>query len=392
MEKAYIPAEFDPFHLGHEYLIKRVKEHDIDAVICGMSGPFAQRGEPAFFDKFARARAAVRGGADVVFQTPHIFALSPARSFAEGHIRLCEASGCRILAFGVQGNIADKLLRSADLMKVDRVNNIISTKLKDNTPYPAARIEALEETDGGDYSFLRKPNNILALEYLMALERLGCSAEPFMIERLAAASASAIRSKASEGKNISSLLPESSREEAGFSDTEDDRKRFDILFKAMLISVGADGLKKVKELPEGTENRMISALSELDISMEAFTAKVTSKSLTKSRARRILINAFLGIDKDMEEYFDKNPPVYFRLLAMSEAGRKAVGEITDKGQAAVIANVADSLPHLNETSLRSILLDIKAQNFRDIFSGKYNDDYRQPPRVIPDTRNRCGFS
>ncbi|MBR5995635.1 MAG: nucleotidyltransferase family protein [Eubacteriaceae bacterium] len=388
MEKAYIPAEFDPFHLGHEYLIEKVKEQGIDSVICGMSGPFAQRGEPAFFDKYARASAAVKGGADVVFQTPHIFALSPARSFAEGHIRLCKASGCHTLAFGVEGKIADRLLRSADLMKDDRVNKRIAAKIKENTPYPSARIEVLEETDGEDYSFLRKPNNILALEYLMALERLGCKAEPLMIDRLGNASASEIREKASAGEDISLLLPESSREEAGLSGTQDDRKRFDILFKAMLISIGTDGLRITRELPAGTENRMIAALNELDKSMDAFTDRVTSKSMTKSRARRILINAFLGVDKETVKYFDENPPIYFRLLAISEAGRKAVREIAEEGQAAVIANVADSIPHLDEASLKSIMLDIKAQNFRDIFSGEYNDDYRHPTRVIPDTRKQ----
>ena len=66
MSAVGIIAEFDPFHDGHAYLIREARKlTGADHVVVAMSGDFVERGEPAVFDKFERARAAVRGGADV---------------------------------------------------------------------------------------------------------------------------------------------------------------------------------------------------------------------------------------------------------------------------------------------------------------------------------------
>ena len=63
-----IVAEYNPFHKGHAYQIRAVRElyGEDTAVVCVMSGDFVQRGEPAAFSKYARAEAAVRCGADLV--------------------------------------------------------------------------------------------------------------------------------------------------------------------------------------------------------------------------------------------------------------------------------------------------------------------------------------
>ena len=65
-----IVCEYDPFHNGHAYLIERAKEES-DAVVCVMSGHFTQRGTPAFADKYTRAEAALRAGADLVLELPY---------------------------------------------------------------------------------------------------------------------------------------------------------------------------------------------------------------------------------------------------------------------------------------------------------------------------------
>lgn len=50
-----IIAEYNPFHTGHAYHIKKAKEmiHPNYTVIV-MSGAFVQRGEPAIVDKWTR--------------------------------------------------------------------------------------------------------------------------------------------------------------------------------------------------------------------------------------------------------------------------------------------------------------------------------------------------
>jgi predicted nucleotidyltransferase len=50
MKIAGVIAEFNPFHNGHEYFLKAVRERSCaDFIICVMSGDFVQRGEPAEF-------------------------------------------------------------------------------------------------------------------------------------------------------------------------------------------------------------------------------------------------------------------------------------------------------------------------------------------------------
>ena len=55
MKTIGIIAEFNPFHNGHAYLIKKAKEFtEADRVIVIMSGNFVQRGCPAIINKYDR--------------------------------------------------------------------------------------------------------------------------------------------------------------------------------------------------------------------------------------------------------------------------------------------------------------------------------------------------
>ena len=59
-------CEWNPFHLGHAWLLRELKRCYSLPVVCVMSGNFVQRGEPAVAEKRARAEMALRCGADVV--------------------------------------------------------------------------------------------------------------------------------------------------------------------------------------------------------------------------------------------------------------------------------------------------------------------------------------
>ena len=61
MKTAGIICEYNPFHLGHARQLRLTREIlGADTVIvCVMSGNYVQRGAPAMWDKFTRAKAAV---------------------------------------------------------------------------------------------------------------------------------------------------------------------------------------------------------------------------------------------------------------------------------------------------------------------------------------------
>lgn len=85
MKIAGIIAEYNPFHNGHARHIEQTRlQTGAESIICLMSGSFVQRGEPAFMDKFARARAALEAGADMVLELPVIYSLQAARYFGAG--------------------------------------------------------------------------------------------------------------------------------------------------------------------------------------------------------------------------------------------------------------------------------------------------------------------
>ena len=74
-----IIAEYNPFHKGHSYQIEKAKELTKNQyVLVIMSGDFVQRGAPAIFDKYARTRMALLGGADAVLELPSYWACGSA--------------------------------------------------------------------------------------------------------------------------------------------------------------------------------------------------------------------------------------------------------------------------------------------------------------------------
>ena len=64
MRAVGIVAEYNPFHKGHEYQLRRVRERfgPDTPIVAALSGDYVQRGEAAVFSKYARAEAAVRCG------------------------------------------------------------------------------------------------------------------------------------------------------------------------------------------------------------------------------------------------------------------------------------------------------------------------------------------
>ena len=126
MKAVGIVAEYNPFHGGHQYQIRKIRE------ICGadtpiaavMSGDFVQRGEAAAYDKFTRAAAAVRGGVSLVIELPLPWSLSSAEGFARGGVGLLGATGVvGALSFGSE---------SGDLAALEKILVISRQHLQDH--------------------------------------------------------------------------------------------------------------------------------------------------------------------------------------------------------------------------------------------------------------------
>ena len=137
-----IVAEYNPFHNGHKYHIDEAKRKvNPDAVFCVMSGNFVQRGEPAIFNKFIRAKSAVNNGIDIVFELPLFACLSSAEIFAMNAVSILIHAGVTHLSFGCETDDLELLNNIADIIikEPDDYKKILKENLDKGVSFPKAR-------------------------------------------------------------------------------------------------------------------------------------------------------------------------------------------------------------------------------------------------------------
>ncbi len=186
-----IIAEYNPFHNGHAYQIKMIKEKfEADNIIVIMSGDFVQRGTPAFTDKYLRTEMALQCGADMVFELPTAYATSSAESFAFGGISLLHSLGfVDGVCFGSETADLNLLEKIADFLINNKEETDIELKklTKCGISYATAREQILtryfSSANCNIADILNSPNNILAIEYLKAIRQLHSHLVPYVIKR-----------------------------------------------------------------------------------------------------------------------------------------------------------------------------------------------------------------
>lgn len=110
-------CELNPLHNGHLSVIERMKRDDDSALtLLIMSGNFTQRAGAALFDKYARSRAALECGADIVVELPFPFSSSGAEYFARAGVHLAEGLGASRLYFGSECGDVERLYRIAEIV------------------------------------------------------------------------------------------------------------------------------------------------------------------------------------------------------------------------------------------------------------------------------------
>jgi predicted nucleotidyltransferase len=185
-------VEYNPFHNGHLYHIEQSKKATgCDAVVCVMSGNFIQRGEPAVINKFARTEAAVSSGADLVIELPVPFAAASAEFFGFGAVKILDSLGIiDCISFGSEHGDIGLLLAAAEIFADEPplFKQYLGDALNQGLSFPVSRQNALVKYFDNTYlnqgtsqhlnEILGNPNNILGIEYLKALKRLGSSILP----------------------------------------------------------------------------------------------------------------------------------------------------------------------------------------------------------------------
>ena len=190
-------TEYNPFHNGHLYHLEKSKELcSADYVVCVMSGNFIQRGEPAIVNKWARAEMAVLAGADLVLELPVVYAMASAEFFAYAAIKTLDSIGITdCICFGSESGEIETLDKIAEILckEPPLFRTLLKEHLAEGKSFPVSRQSALikymacsgQIETAGDIGFiLEQSNNILGIEYLKALKKLGSKIKPYTIKRI----------------------------------------------------------------------------------------------------------------------------------------------------------------------------------------------------------------
>lgn len=334
MHTVGIVCEYNPFHLGHLYQLeetRRVLGGDA-AMVCVMSGDFVQRGETAVFDKFTRAEAACRCGADLVVELPLPWCLSSAEGFAFGAVSILAGLGCDTLSFGSESADLSALGALADFALDEGAQARIHALMDADASLPFARAReiAAVEALGEKADLLSDPNDILAVEYLKAVKRLGVSMQPLAIRRTGAAhdsaeageylSAMQLRKLLQNGSDLSPYIPQPAMEvfrrelAAGRSR---DEKLLEVALLSRLYRLSPEDFDRLPDAGGGAGRRLYRALWQTG-GLEQIAAEASGKRFTAARMRRMLLCAALGICAEDT----KDMPPYIRVLASDEKGRE----------------------------------------------------------------------
>ena len=342
MDVIGVVGEFNPFHLGHfqHFEYSRAQLGSDAPIVCVMSGDFVQRGSPAVFDKHARAEAAARCGADLVFELPLPWCVASAERFATGAVGLLDALGIVThISFGSEcGDLAPLTALALAAAEEENIEAIKDRMAAWGMSFAAAREMVLHEILGEEARLLERPNNVLGVEYLKALFAMRSGMTPMTTARAESQhdmestgpmrSASQLRSMMEAGEDISGYVPAAARsmprEQSDTGRGPVTMAKLEEAILSRLRMLTAEDFAALPDATEGLENRLYRAVRSEE-SVDAVLSAVKTKRYPLSRLRRMVICAALGVRAGMGGV----RPGYARLLASTERGRALLRDVTD---------------------------------------------------------------
>ena len=309
-----VVTEFNPFHEGHAYFLKKIREeYGADYIVAVMSGDFVQRGEPAFFSKFERGREAISGGVDLLVQLPAMFSLSGSRDFALGSIKLLHELGfVDQLVFGSESGNLQRLKEITGFLEKEEENpdfqNKFRSYLAEGFSYPAARDKAIQSY----FPDSILPNDNLGISYLRAMNSLGTKMDLGIISRNKSfSSAHSLRNKHREEHKIQ------------FADIENLKDY--LYFRLMELERDDISLSEFQDISPELGERIQDFFKEAKAKTSDLRDSIRDlkgKNYTYSRIARALMHILLDIRKEDILKIKEDAYSYFRVLGCSRNGEK----------------------------------------------------------------------
>ncbi len=416
MKTIGIICEYNPFHNGHAHQLHTLAQLHPDALrICIMSGSFVQRGEPAIFSKFDRARWAILGGADIVIELPTLYSTGSAQLFGTGAIRMVKALAIDALSFGSETADLDTLVDLAKRMDCESTQEPLRTYIKEGMSYGAAFRKAL------DTEILNTPNALLGLEYIRAGLAYNAKLEYIPILRTSnhheetltdeLPSGTALRQLITSIGNLSSQFNTSTGNLSSQFNTSTGNlssqlqstippsitsdmtqviengnyvnyNRYHDMVHSLSRRTTPKELEKFGDFSEGIEHLWSKAAQQT--SWTTATEEIKSKRYTYARLQRMGAYLTLGITKDVLQNVMEEGPQYARLLAFNDRGRQWLRNEYEIPLIQKWAKAPNELSSLGQTMhhIDTLATDIQALCFHNERNRIGHKDYTYTPQYI----------
>lgn len=323
------------------------------------------------------------------------FAAANAEAFARGAVRLLTESGIvDTLAFGSESGNLQELQEAAKILanETEEFQRLLKELLGEGLSYPAARAKVLETLSQINSDILSKPNDILGLEYLKALDYYSSPILPLTIRRKGDynslslsngyASASAVRKALTEENSTEAMLhlPENTHDLYNKALSIGTAPVFwDALMPALhykLRTTSIEELKEIAEVTEGLENRILHSIDSC-YSFEEMMDFIKTKRYTRTKIQRILLHILLDIKESEVSYFLNLPKMpYVRVLGFQKDHSDILADLTEQAKCPVLTNLKKAPALLNEDGLAMLALEKTAT---DLHALAYpNPIYRAP--------------
>ena len=394
MKTIGIICEYNPFHNGHAHQLHTLTQLHPDALrICIMSGSFVQRGEPAIFSKFDRARWAILGGADIVIELPTLYSTGSAQLFGTGAIRMVKALAIDALSFGSETADLDALIDIAKRTDCESTQEQLRTYIKEGMSYGAAFRKAL------DTEILNTPNALLGLEYIRAGLAYNAKLEYIPILRTSnhheetltdeLPSGTALRQLITSTGNLSSQLQAtippfiaSDMTQVTENGNYVNYNRYYDMVHSLSRRTTPKELEKLGDFSEGIEHLWSKAAQQT--SWTTATEEIKSKRYTYARLQRMGAYLTLGITKDVLQNAMEEGPQYARLLAFNDRGRQWLRNEYEIPLIQKWAKAPNETSALGQTMhhIDTLATDIQALCFHNKSNRIGHRDYTYTPQYI----------
>jgi len=357
-----IICEYNPFHNGHLYHLKKVKELYPDSlIILVLNGYFLERGDISIISKKNKTNLALLHGIDIIVELPFVYGTQSADIFANASITILEEMQCDYVIFGSECNDLEKLNKITDytLNNNDIYNEEVKKYLDKGLNYPTALAKAINI----DFDF--NSNDLLGISYLKSIKINKYKIKPLTIKRTndyldtlsneEIISATNIRNKLQNNIDISKYVPTTT---LNFIENITLNDFFNTI-KYKIIT--EHDLSIYLDVDEGIDNRLKKVINECN-NIDELIEKTKSKRYTYNKIRRMLIHILIGFTKE-----DNNKLTfdYIKVLGFNNNGKKYLNKIKKDTSVPFIPN-KDSLTYkyeLNATLIYDMITNNKNIDF-----------------------------